>query len=203
VQTRKKSDYFEVALDLLANEGANALTIARLCESLEVTKGSFYHHFSGTEDFYEKLLEYWEFEAAREIVDRVELIDDPPKRVESLKMAAVNLNHEAESAIRAWARTYEFAASTQKRVDAARVDVLTTAFIGVGVPPMPAGVLARIGVRILVGSQYVERPVDRKELRRLLDEYQRWVEVHSVRSGRGRRDPVQGNRKLRRTVARA
>lgn len=55
-----REDYFEVALDLLAKGGLGAVTLASMCEALEVTRGSFYYHFSGgIGDFMRQLLNYW------------------------------------------------------------------------------------------------------------------------------------------------
>ena len=42
--TLNRNDYFEAGLDLLAEGGVQAQTIANLCERLAITKGSFYHH---------------------------------------------------------------------------------------------------------------------------------------------------------------
>ena len=58
--TLNRNDYFEAGLDLLAEGGVQAQTIANLCERLGITKGSFYHHFSSLGDFRAQLLGYWE-----------------------------------------------------------------------------------------------------------------------------------------------
>ena len=38
-------DYYREAFDVLGESGSEGLTISALCERLQVTKGSFYHHF--------------------------------------------------------------------------------------------------------------------------------------------------------------
>ena len=55
-----RAQYFELGLNLLAEDGARAVTIDALCTRLAVTKGSFYHHFQGVRDFMAQLLLYWE-----------------------------------------------------------------------------------------------------------------------------------------------
>ena len=47
------------ALDYLRQTGGSELVISELAEYLDVTKGSFYHHFKGREDFVDAVLQYW------------------------------------------------------------------------------------------------------------------------------------------------
>src|SRR5579884_2605293 len=54
-----RTAYLECALDVLAESGADGLTIAELCGRLGVTKGSFYHHFAGMGEFVTALLAFW------------------------------------------------------------------------------------------------------------------------------------------------
>lgn len=97
-----------------------------------------------------------------------------------LRRIAVSVNHEAESAIRGWARTNPVVAEFQRRVDRVREEVLTQAFLDIGIDKTEARVLARIGLTILVGTQQIEEQVDRKRLDALLSEYQRWLEVRRL-----------------------
>lgn len=170
-----REDYFEAALDLLARDGVDALTIAGLCDRLGVTKGSFYHHFSGIRPFHDALLHHWEVERTEQLVAQVDAITDPLERIELLKRLGIAVHHEAESAIRGWARTNPAVAAVQRRVDAAREEALAAAFVDAGIGADEARVLARIGVTILVGTQQMEEHVDRERLAALFDEYQRWL----------------------------
>ena len=176
VEPRTPTDYFEVALDLLAEGGPKAVTIAALCQQLEVTKGSFYHHFSGVPDFMRQLLGYWE-QRGREAGEQAFEAADPLQRLTFAKLAGTyGLHHEAESAIRALARADLYADEVVRRVDQTREDQLAKGFEEAGIRQREARVLARIGIAILVGTQQRDRPVDRKRLQELFDEYQRWLE---------------------------
>ena len=108
-------DYFEVGLDLLAEGGLASVTIANLCERLGVTKGSFYHHFAGGPDFQQRLLTYWSEDRVHHLIEMVESTPDPLDRITLMKRMAVELHHEAESAIRAWARSDERGWSSTSR----------------------------------------------------------------------------------------
>jgi AcrR family transcriptional regulator len=175
--SRNTDDYFLAALDLLAEGGAAALTIANLCDRLGVTKGSFYHHFESQPAFHRAFLDHWLVERFAQLEQQVQAVPDPLERIELLKRLGVAVHHEAESAIRAWARTNPVVAAAQRRMDEAREEQLAKAFVDAGIDPDRAGVLARIGLAILVGTQQMEEPVDRPRLERLFDEYQRWLEA--------------------------
>jgi AcrR family transcriptional regulator len=175
--TLNRVKYFELGLDLLAEVGAKAVTIDALCTRLQVTKGSFYHHFAGVRDFMSQLLAYWEHRYGQRLAREALGARGPAELIPLMKHGACyDVHHEAESAIRALALSDPEAAAVQQRVDQGREDLLTDAYVDVGMDPETARILARIGMAILVGTQQRQRPVDRDGLLALLDEYQRWVE---------------------------
>jgi AcrR family transcriptional regulator len=173
---QSRDDYFRTALELLAEGGVDALTMANLCTRLGVTTGSFYAHFAGIRDFHTAFLEQWADGRVYSLREQVDATTDPLGRIGLLRRIAVSVNHEAESAIRGWARTNPMVAEYQRLVDAAREAVLTQAFLDIGIDKHEARVLARIGLTILVGTQQIEDRVDRARLDALFAEYQRWLE---------------------------
>jgi AcrR family transcriptional regulator len=175
---QSKDDYYRTALDLLADGGVDALTIANLCTRLGVTTGSFYAHFAGIREFHTGFLEQWADGRVYQLQEHVDATPDPLDRIDLLRRLAVALNHEAESAIRGWARTNPLVAEFQRQVDDGRQHALTQAFCDIGIDKDEAAVLARIGLTILVGTQQIEETVDRKRLDILLSEYQRWLGFH-------------------------
>jgi AcrR family transcriptional regulator len=171
-----KDDYYRTALDLLAEGGADALTIATLCARLGVTTGSFYAHFAGIGEFRTGFLEQWAAGRVYQLKEQVDSTTDPLDRIDLLRRLAVAVHHEAESAIRGWARTNAEVAEFQRRVDRAREEALAQAFLDIGIEKDEARLLARIGLTILVGTQQIEEQVDRRRLDDVLSEYQRWLE---------------------------
>jgi AcrR family transcriptional regulator len=178
---QSKDDYYRTALELLAEGGVGALTMANLCARLGVTTGSFYAHFGGIREFHTAFLEQWAGGRVYALKEQVAATTEPLERIDLLRRIAVSLNHEAESAIRGWARTSPMVADYQRLVDAAREAALTQAFLDIGIDKKEARVLARIGLTILVGTQQIEDKVDRKRLNALFSEYQQWLDVRRER----------------------
>jgi AcrR family transcriptional regulator len=175
VETVSRSDYFDAAIELLASGGEAAVTIAALCRRLGVTKGSFYHHFGSGGEFHRALLEHWEQSGAERVRAELDGVTDPMVRIRVLKELGNQVEHDSESAIRAWGKSFEPAAAVQRRVDAGRERLLREAFVDAGIDPERAATLARIGVTMLVGMQQIDRPVDTGALGRVFDEYERWL----------------------------
>jgi AcrR family transcriptional regulator len=177
---QSKDDYYRTALELLAEGGVDALTMANLCARLGVTTGSFYAHFGGIREFHSAFLEQWAEGRVYQLKEQVDAMPDPLDRIDLLRRIAVAVNHEAESAIRGWSRTNPVVAEFQRRVDRVREEVLLQAFVDIGIDKKEARVLARIGLTILVGTQQIEDKVDRKRLDTLFTEYQRWLESRTT-----------------------
>ena len=54
---------------VLVAEGDGALTVEALCERLEWSKGSLYHHFDGRPDYVTAVLETWEGQAPDRLIE--------------------------------------------------------------------------------------------------------------------------------------
>ena len=168
-------DYFTAAFELLAESGVSALTTTNVCTRLGVTTGSLYHHFESGPAFYEAVIDHWENEVSPELRRRADEAGDPVDRLEALHQMALTGDHDTEKAIRAWASSDPMVAAAQHRVDKAREQHLTDAYIAVGMPPARALTLARIGFTILIGSQQLGPHIDRTRLADALDEYRQWI----------------------------
>lgn len=171
------ADYFREAMVILEDEGSDALTIAELCERLEVTKGSFYHHFGGMPTFVGQFLGYWESEHSARLVAVSRRRPDPATRITLLIDAAIGLPHGSEAAIRAWSRSNTDVATVTARVDRRRERHFVDAIAEVGVERSRARVLGRLAVDVLVGAQQREHPVDRRRLRQMFDEVERLISI--------------------------
>ncbi|WP_328990565.1 TetR/AcrR family transcriptional regulator [Kribbella sp. NBC_01245] len=123
-----REDWVRVGLGVLAREGAPGVTIERLTGELGVSKGSFYHHFKGAGGFKTALLEYFETQNTRRLMDAVE--EDPTAAgvVKLHRLLELILDdsrgYDLEIAIRAWALQDDEVRAAQERVDRTRTDYL-------------------------------------------------------------------------------
>lgn len=168
-------DYHREALAVLGEYGSESLTIAVLCERLDITKGSFYHHFGGMPGFIESLLAYWETEHSERLIAISKAQPDPTLRINTLTDVAVHLPHAPEAAIRAWARSNPVVADAVARVDRRRERHLVDAITALGIDRARARVLTRMAMNLLVGIQTREQPVDLKRVRQMFEEMNRLV----------------------------
>jgi AcrR family transcriptional regulator len=170
-----KEHYFEAALDIVAGDGVEAVTIAKLCRRLDVTIGSFYHHFKSSKAFLLAFYGWWEAEHGFHLVDQARSEPDPLARLALLKKLAGGLPHGAEAAIRSWSRSHPEAAEVQSRVDEGRIDVVLDTLRELGMPPARAKTLAVMAVGVMAGTQVLGRGEDGALMKRVFDELELWL----------------------------
>ena len=174
--------YFEAALKVLAEHGFTELNVGVLCRGLGVTSGSFYHHFGGWPGFVAQLLEHWENRQVRILREGGFGTGGPAADFAALMDLTIGLPHEAEAAIRAWAKNDETVRAAQKRVDDARLRTVGKAVEGIVGDRALARTLTSLGMAMLVGHQQLAAAGEHGELTELLAEYTRLV--HSRAGGR-------------------
>jgi AcrR family transcriptional regulator len=163
-----RTEWLEAGLELLADEGAPAVTIERLTGKLGVTKGSYYHHFKGAAGFRTALLEYFEAQFTTRLIDTVEREPDAgawTKLNHLLKLVLVDPDSaKLEIAMRAWALQDAEVRAAQERVDRARTAYLKELCRGMSMEVDPDR-LAELLYLILIGAEQVLPTMPRGELR--------------------------------------
>ena len=129
-----RSHWLEVALELLQDEGINAVTVDALATKLSITRGSFYHHFKDREDLSKEMLDYWKQKWTIEIRDDVAALGIDG--VQSLVALGNLIRHRKAAgydiAIRAWAIHDDFAQEVVKEADRIRLDFIRKQFEKIG-----------------------------------------------------------------------
>ncbi len=76
-------DWEEAALQVIAEQGVDALAVEPLARKLGVTKGSFYWHFGSRDELLYSALKHWLDEESR-MVEEIRAIEDPGQRLVAL-----------------------------------------------------------------------------------------------------------------------
>lgn len=127
-------DWIQAGLDVLAEGGPNALRIGRLCERLDVTKGSFYWHFSDMRSYHAELARAWA-DLHDERRRRFEIMRDadPRTRLAEMMQTLVCPDHwELERAMRAWALTDAAVQADVQRSDGRVLGAVREALVDYG-----------------------------------------------------------------------
>jgi AcrR family transcriptional regulator len=107
-------DWIQAGFAILAEEGIKALKIDRLCRRLEVTKGSFYWHFTDIAGYRAALVQAWGELRDDDRRHFGELAGLPPReRLSEMMSSLVSARHwTLERGMREWARTDDAAAAS-------------------------------------------------------------------------------------------
>ncbi|MCP2317914.1 transcriptional regulator, TetR family [Nocardia amikacinitolerans] len=176
-----KEQYFDTALEVLAELGFKGLNIGLLCRRLGVTSGSFYHHFGSWQGFVDALLEHWENRQVLILRTLKFNQGDPDDDVRAMSDLAAGLHHAAEAAIRAWAANDESVNLALKRVDESRRRTVHKVINGVVGDEETAAVVTSLGMAMLIGYQQIAAGGENLSLQRLLHEYARLIYSHARR----------------------
>lgn len=140
-------------LEVLADSGYLELKLAEVCRRLGVTTGSFYHFFPSWADYRNRLADYWKVHGTLAKLSLLRAEPDPRRRIERLVAVALDLDHSAESAIRAWSRVDPVVAAVQAEVDQLRRRVVLESARQLGVSEPRAHRFADAALYILVGYE--------------------------------------------------
>jgi len=152
-RTRLTADGWEqAALDLIAQQGVNAVAVEPLARQLGVTKGSFYWHFPTREALLKGALERWEKQDVDTLLNQVEPIADPRERLCELfrRTGREAKSHVIYSALLR-ALDHPIVQPVMARVSQRRMDFLTRAYRQVGMNRSIAAHRARLAYAAYVG----------------------------------------------------
>jgi AcrR family transcriptional regulator len=171
----RRRDWLEAGLTALAEDGPNSLRIDRLCRRLNVSKGSFHHHFAGTRDFKQSLLSAYEnlvVESLDQVINQTQ--GATPQATLGNLTAAINNPHgfyrpELEVAMRAWAFSDPEVRSVQERVDLRRLTSLQAIWSKIYPDPAEARTAALVPYLVAIGASLAQPPTPPSELQRVYE----------------------------------
>jgi AcrR family transcriptional regulator len=164
-------DWIQAGFAILAEEGIKALKIDRLCRRLEVTKGSFYWHFTDIATYRIALVQAWGELRGDDRRDLGELAGLPPReRLSEMMSSLVSPRHwTLERAMREWARTDADVAASVHAADLRVLAAVRQAYLDYGFAADDAELRANatfaagVGLLHLAGPQLSTRATAGRE----------------------------------------
>jgi AcrR family transcriptional regulator len=124
-------DWEDGALATIAKHGLPALSIPKLAESLDVTKGSFYWHFSSLGDLVAASLKRWE-EMDRALLADLKAIADPRARLRALFEQSMERREAQALFVALSSSPAREVATALNRISKRRLDFLQSAYEELG-----------------------------------------------------------------------
>ncbi len=146
VKQLTRESWIIAAIEILTQDGIKSVSILQLAKKLNITRGSFYHHFKNLEDLLESMLEYWSQKWTLNIKKEIDgLTNAPEARILTLiRLIRLNNANFYENAFRAWALHDPKARLTVKNIDEIRLSFLRGLFEEAGFVGIDADNRARL-----------------------------------------------------------
>lgn len=130
-----RTDWLEAGSRVLTHAGPGGLKIADVCTAIGASKGSFYWHFQGRQDFLRGLFEHWRERETSALIKRAEAACSSPRDriwfvVEFVTLGGYDVGTEV--AMRQWGQSDPSVQSALEQVDAERLDFFSRHFRACG-----------------------------------------------------------------------
>lgn len=164
-----KKQWFIIGLQILDHGDLSKITIGNLCSILQITKGSFYHHFGNVNGYIEALMEYWLETHTYIFIERAEMLENPREKLILLAHSAAYASNRGEKVIRGWGYSNDIVKKYVAKVDEIRMAYLVKLGQDCGMSQEEAEDMAMIQYSLLIGMQQVcsDRPAE--EFKRVQD----------------------------------
>lgn len=165
-----RRSWIKSAFDTLYNEGIEQVRIERLAKKLKVTKGSFYWHFKDRAELLQALIEYWNDEMTKTVLENAKMFLGEPKEriVHILTDIISNDRTKYDPAVRAWAHHDSEVRKYVEKTDKNRLSFLIGLFADAGFDAEESEIRARMLYYYVLGEAYITRKESRAvRLRRI------------------------------------
>lgn len=168
-----RDDWINAGINQLRTHGPHQLSGEKLARRLDVTRGSFYHHFRNMDDFVDSLMDEWEQAYTHQkIQDAHDRARDPQSEMALLMEVAWNADIDLEIAVRQWAFSNLKVRQRVEAIDTLRRGRLTDVYTQLTGDPARGAQLSAIAYYGLLGAMHAWPRRTRDELRALILEIQ-------------------------------
>ena len=153
-------DWLDLALNELRDHGHDALKAQPLARKLQVTRGSFYHHFESLESFHADVIRHWSRRSSGQIIQAVQETASAEQAMDDLMQKTFRSGEALERAIRAWSTVKPLVAKAVAEVDQERITVAEGLLIARGLKPAQAKPRARLLYWAAIGRLMMPFPAE-------------------------------------------
>ena len=129
-----KNTWIAHGFEVLRSSGHEAVKADTMCKALNVSRGSFYWHFSSLSDFHDALLAAWRVQNTEIIIAELKELPEPHLQLSELIKRAIDTPQPLENAMRRWGGANPKVAAALAEVDHLRFTFLLNLMVGLGVP---------------------------------------------------------------------
>lgn len=151
----EKKAWLVSGFQIIEEEGVVSITIERLCARLNLTKGSFYHHFKNIEGYVKALMDFWLEENTLMFMEQADAMKTAKEKLQALVRLSASSEYRCESRIRGWGYMNGIVREYVKRVDDLRLSYLEGVNRDCGYEPDYARKVATIQYALLIGLQHI------------------------------------------------
>lgn len=137
-------DWLNLALEELRAHGYGALRAQSLAKKLDVTRGSFYHHFDSLDAFHTSVINHWSKKTSGQIALDVQDYDDPLEALDDLLRKTLRSGEALERAVRSWSTVAPTVAEAVERVDQERISIAEALLRETGLPKIDSVARAKL-----------------------------------------------------------
>lgn len=151
-------DWARAALRVIAGGGLAAVAVEPLARTLGVTKGSFYAHYRNRDELITAALDEWVRSHGEAAFTRFAAIADPAHRLRELLTVVVRAAQPPAPSVHLSLlgdRTDPRVEDAVRRVNRARLDLLTRTYRELGLPPARAASQARVAYAAVLGLSHL------------------------------------------------
>jgi AcrR family transcriptional regulator len=166
-------DWIDFALKTLIREGFQALKADVLARKLDVSRGSFYWHFTDLATFHGRVIGHWRQTATEAIIADLKRYDSPEQRIEVLLRGAFGHSGLIEVRMRGWADENAEAARVIRDIDRRRKAYIEQMLVEAGVAPPLAVTRAQLLYWAYLGAALSQSKLTGTRLDRTVAELKR------------------------------
>ncbi|MGG1659415.1 TetR/AcrR family transcriptional regulator [Brevibacillus sp. NRS-1366] len=143
-----RDDWVKAALDKLTEAGIDGVRVEALARQLNISKGSFYHHFQDRQELLDSMITYWEEHATERMIQTP---DSSSQTIEQLLGAIFTKEQKLEATMYTWAKQNPALRKRLMEIEKRRIDYVTTLYQKKGMPLSEAKSRAQLAYLMYVG----------------------------------------------------